>query len=189
MYPTDYCLVAPAETAKKTKNEHVRDMLGAAKGRGLAPRYVCFDAWYSGQENRKAIRDHGWHFLTQVRSNRRVDLDRTGNKAIHARPIASTGTVVHVEGFGLVTAESLAAGTPVIVTPVGGLASVVAPLASELVTPSASSHDIAVTIARALLGELCLPDADACAAYAGANFTWPVMTRRVRDVYELARDR
>ena len=109
VYPTDSCLVDPAETAKKTKNEHFRDMLGAAKGRGLAPRYVCFDAWYSGKETRKAIRDHGWHFLTQVRSNRRVDLDRTGNKAIHAQPIASTGTVVHVEGFGLVKAFRIVA--------------------------------------------------------------------------------
>lgn len=96
---------------------------------------------------------------------------------------------IALEGFGLVTAESLAAGTPVIVTPVGGLAGVVSPLASELVTPSASPHDIAVTIGRVLLGELRQPDAAACAAYAAANFTWPVMTRRVRDVYELARDR
>src|SRR5262249_35019642 len=108
VYPTDYCLVDPAQAPKKNKNEHFREMLATAKARGFAPRYVCFDAWYSGKENLKAIRNHGWHFLTQVRSNRRVDLDRTGNKAICDQPIAATGTVVHVEGFGLVKAFRLA---------------------------------------------------------------------------------
>ncbi len=109
VYPTDYRLVDPAEAPKKNKNEHFREMLVTAQARGFAPRYVCFDSWYSSKENLKAIRNHGWHFLTQVRSNRRVDLDRTGNKAICNQPIASTGTVVHVEGFGLVKAFRLAA--------------------------------------------------------------------------------
>lgn len=109
VYPTDYRLVDPAEAPKKNKNEHFREMLVTAKARGFAPRYVCFDSWYSSKENLKAVRNHGWHFLTQVRSNRRVDLDRAGNKAICNQPIASTGTVVHVEGFGLVKAFRLAA--------------------------------------------------------------------------------
>lgn len=108
VYPTDYRLVDPVEAPKKNKNEHFREMLATAKARGFAPRYVCFDSWYSSKENLKAIRNHGWHFLTQVRSNRRVDLDRTGNKAICDQPIATTGTVVHVEGFGLVKAFRLA---------------------------------------------------------------------------------
>ena len=109
VYPTDYRLVDPAETPKRNKNEHFREMLVTAAARGFRPRYVCFDAWYSGKDNLKAVRSHGWHFLTQVRSNRRVDLDRTGNKAISAQPIAATGTVVHVEGFGLVKAFRIVA--------------------------------------------------------------------------------
>lgn len=109
VYPTDYRLVDPAEAPKRNKNEHFREMLGTAKARGFRPRYVCFDAWYSGKDNLKAVRSHGWHFLTQVRSNRRVDLDRTGNKAIAAQPIAAAGTVVHVEGFGLVKAFRIVA--------------------------------------------------------------------------------
>jgi hypothetical protein len=103
-YPTDYRLVQPAGADKTTKNDYFRDMLAAAKARGLVPRYVCFDAWYSGKENLKAVRGHGWHFLTQVRPNRRVDLNRTGNRPIGEQPITPTGTVVHVEGFGLVKA-------------------------------------------------------------------------------------
>lgn len=109
VYPTDYRLVDPAEAPKKNKNEHFREMLVTAKGRGLTPRYVCFDSWYSSKENLKAVRTHGWHFLTQVRSNRRVNLDRTGNKSISDQPISATGTVVHVEGFGLVKAFRIAA--------------------------------------------------------------------------------
>ena len=109
VYPTDYRLVDPAETVSKNKNEHFREMLVTAEARGFEPRYVCFDSWYSGKENLKAVRGHGWHFLTQVRSNRRVDLGRTGNEPISDQPVAATGTVVHVEGFGLVKAFRIAA--------------------------------------------------------------------------------
>lgn len=109
VYPTDYRLVDPAETPKRTKNEHFREMLGTAEARGFAPRYVCFDSWYSSKENLKAVRGHGWHFLTQVRSNRRVDPDKTGNRSIADCAIAATGTVVHLEGFGFVRAFRLVA--------------------------------------------------------------------------------
>lgn len=109
VYPTDYRLVDPAEQPKRNKNEHFREMLATAHRRGFTPRYVCFDSWYSSMENLKAVRTHGWHFLTQVRSNRRVNLDRTGNKSISDQPITATGTVVHVEGFGLVKAFRIVA--------------------------------------------------------------------------------
>lgn len=109
VYPTDYRLVDPAEAPKRNKNEHFREMLVTAKARGFAPRYVCFDSWYSSKENLKAVRSHGWHFLTQVRSNRRVDPDKTGNRSISDCAIAATGTIVHVEGFGFVKAFRLVA--------------------------------------------------------------------------------
>ena len=109
VYPTDYRLVDPAEAPKRNKNEHFREMLATAQARGLTPRYVCFVSWYSSKENLKAVRSHGWHFLTQVRSNRNVNLDRTGNKPIADQPIAATGTIVHVEGFGLVKAFRIVA--------------------------------------------------------------------------------
>jgi putative transposase len=102
--PCDYRLVDPADKKKVTKNDHFQSMLKAAKERGLKPRYVLFDSWYSGLKNLKAIRDHGWKFLTQVRCNRRVNLDRQGNRAIQELPISAQGTVVHLEGFGLVKA-------------------------------------------------------------------------------------
>src|SRR5262249_12539789 len=75
-----------------------------AKRRGLRPRYVSFVVWYSGKDNLKAVAQHGWLFLAQVRCNRRVNLDRQGNRAISELPISASGTTVHLEGFGLVKA-------------------------------------------------------------------------------------
>lgn len=108
MWPCDYRVVDKAAD-DGTKNDHVRDMLGAAAARGLSPRCVCSDCWYSGKDNRKAVRAAGWTFLTQVRCNRKVNPDRTGNRAIGECDIAATGTVVHLEGFGLVKAFRIAA--------------------------------------------------------------------------------
>ena len=111
LWPCDYRLVDPAEAPKRTKNDHLRDLLAVAKGRGLEPRCVCFDCWFSGLDNLKAVRACGWTFLTQVRCNRRVNPDRTGNRAIEGCDIATTGTVVHREGFGLVKAFRIVART------------------------------------------------------------------------------
>lgn len=102
VYPTDYRIVDKAAEPAATKNDHFRAMLATAKSRGLSPRYVGFDAWYSSKENLKSVRSHDWFFLTQVRSNRRVNPDRTGNRSVSDCAIAATGTVVHLEGFGLI---------------------------------------------------------------------------------------
>ena len=109
LWPCDYRLADPADAPRRTKNDHLRDMLAVAKARGLAPACVLFDCWFSGLENLKAVRSCGWVFLTQVRCNRRVNPDRTGNRSISACDIAATGTVVHLEGFGLVKAFRIVA--------------------------------------------------------------------------------
>ena len=83
-----------------TKNDHFRAMLAAAVTRGFHPRAVLFDSWYSGLENLKAIRACGWTFLTQLKVNRKVDLNRQGYQAIATIVIPTGGVVVHLEGFG-----------------------------------------------------------------------------------------
>lgn len=107
LWPCDYRLVQPADKTR-TKNDDFRDLLAVAHGRGLAPRCVVFDSWYSSKDNLKAVRGCGWTFLTQVRCNRRVNWDRQGNRSISEQPIAATGTVVHLEGLGLVKAFRIA---------------------------------------------------------------------------------
>jgi len=91
-----------------------------------------------------------------------------------------------LEGFGLVAAESLAAGTPCLVSPVGGLPEVVAPLSLNLVLRSAAPADIAGGLADALLGRLALPDEMQCRRYAASNFEWRLIAARVADVYRAA---
>lgn len=91
-----------------------------------------------------------------------------------------------LEGFGLTTVESLAAGTPVLVTPVGGLPEAVAPLSSELVLADASSQSIASGMVDALLGRLVLPDAQVCRHYARTRFDNAVVAAQVADVYREA---
>jgi hypothetical protein len=109
LWPCDYRLVDPAECPKRTKNDHLREVLATAESRGLNPACVCFDCWFSGVDNLKAVRGHGWVFLTQVRRNRRVNPDRTGNRPIAECDISASGAVVHLEGFGLVKAFRIVA--------------------------------------------------------------------------------
>jgi glycosyltransferase involved in cell wall biosynthesis len=93
---------------------------------------------------------------------------------------------VALEGFGLITVESLASGTPVLVTPVGGLPEAVAGLSQDLVLPSTGADAIADGLGKALDGTIRLPDSDACRAYARANFDNPVIAKRVAAVYNEA---
>jgi glycosyltransferase involved in cell wall biosynthesis len=90
---------------------------------------------------------------------------------------------VALEGFGMVAVESLAAGTPILVTPVGGLPEVVSDLSGDLVLPGSGIRDLAEGLEAALKGELALPDTEACQNYARARYDWPVVATRIRNVY------
>jgi glycosyltransferase involved in cell wall biosynthesis len=93
---------------------------------------------------------------------------------------------VALEGFGLIAAESLAAGTPCLVTPVGGLPEVVSALSPDLVLRSPAAADIAATLGAVLAGKLILPDETRCRAYAAENFDWKIIAARVAEVYRQA---
>lgn len=88
-----------------------------------------------------------------------------------------------LEGFGLTAAEALAAGTPCLVTPVGGLPEVVSGLSPSLVLRSACVAEIAAGLAAALSGRMALPDAGACARYAMQRFGRARMAEAVAGVY------
>lgn len=91
---------------------------------------------------------------------------------------------VALEGFGLATIESLAAGTPVLVTPIGGLPETVAGLDPALVLRDSATGTLAEAVSSALREPGRLPAAEACARYVRENFHWPVIARKVLAVYE-----
>lgn len=91
-----------------------------------------------------------------------------------------------LEGFGLIAVESLAAGTAVLVTPVGGLPEVVAGLSPALVVEATGPSALADALLQALRGDLGLPGADACREYARAHFDCRQVAARVAAVYREA---
>ena len=90
---------------------------------------------------------------------------------------------IDLEGFGLIAAESLAAGTPAIVTPVGGLPEVVAPLSPSLVLSGADVEQIGAGALAWADGNLAMPDDAACREYARTMFSWEAGITRLADAY------
>lgn len=88
-----------------------------------------------------------------------------------------------LEGFGLIVAESLAAGTPALVTPVGGLPEVVRDLDADLVLETTGVEAIRDGLIRGLGTPWTLPSEQACRQYAQAKFDWRVIAQRIQDVY------
>lgn len=99
--PTDY-RIFDKDTDGKTKNDHFAEMLLEAHNRAFEPQLVCFDSWYSSIENLKLVRALGWHFLTRLKSNRKVNPDKAGLQPVSEIFISSAGRVVWLSGFGLI---------------------------------------------------------------------------------------
>lgn len=92
---------------------------------------------------------------------------------------------VSLEGFGLTTAESLASGTPVLGTPVGGTPEILRPLNPDLIFAAATAEAMAQRLREVLRGSIRLPDREACRAYA-QRYSWSAVTPRILEVYHEA---
>ena len=99
--PCDYRVYAKGSDGM-TKNDHFRQMLAEAHQRGFRPECVAFDSRYGSVENLKAIAGYGWRWLTQLKSNRLVNLNRTGNRPVSEVALEERGTIVHLKGYGMI---------------------------------------------------------------------------------------
>jgi glycosyltransferase involved in cell wall biosynthesis len=91
---------------------------------------------------------------------------------------------VALEGFGLIAVESLAAGTPILGTPVGGIPEILRPFSEDLVFEGSSAVDICQGLLEVLSGERRLPSEQDCVSYIQKHYTWPVITQRIKSVYD-----
>ena len=89
-----------------------------------------------------------------------------------------------LEGFGLIIPESLAAGTPALVTPIGGMPEVVRGLDPGLILGGA--EHLAAGLMSALDNPAGLPSDSVCQAYARERFSWPVIAEQILGVYREA---
>jgi hypothetical protein len=83
-----------------SKNDHFQQLVTQAHERGFEPEVVAFDSWYASLSNLKLLRGYGWDWLTQLKSNRQVSVDRSGNRAVSDLIIPVSGLIVHLKGYG-----------------------------------------------------------------------------------------
>jgi glycosyltransferase involved in cell wall biosynthesis len=90
-----------------------------------------------------------------------------------------------LEGFGLVTAEAFACGTPVLGTPVGATPEIIRPFDPRLVADAATPDALARAIRR-FLDELAPDDtlSARCRAYAEQHFSWDALADGLLDLFE-----
>lgn len=86
------------------------------------------------------------------------------------------------EGFGLAILESLACGTPVLCTPIGGMPEIIQPFSPELITTGTEASAIAKKLEQVLLGEISIPSRQDCRHYAATNFDWQIIAQQIRQV-------
>ena len=95
---------------------------------------------------------------------------------------------IDLEGFGLIVVESLAAGTPVLGTPVGGIPSILQPFCPDLLLDGYTPNQLAQGMIEALTGKRQLPNQEACQAYVQKHYAWSAIAKRIKSVYQLAID-
>lgn len=102
--PTDFRIYHP-KTDGKTKNQHARDMLTNAKGRGFSPAFVTMDSFYASVDTLHLINNYGWIFVAGVKSNRivfKISQGHATKYSVGTITIPKEGAIVRLKEYGMV---------------------------------------------------------------------------------------
>lgn len=88
-----------------------------------------------------------------------------------------------LEGFGLITAEALATGLPVMATPIGGNREILQGFRPELLFKSPSSEHMAEGMIHMLNNRKLLPSREECRNHALEKYTWQRVAGEVESVF------
>ncbi|HEV7404009.1 MAG TPA: glycosyltransferase family 4 protein [Chthoniobacteraceae bacterium] len=105
--------------------------------------------------------------------------------ALYAAADFSVVPTIALEGFGLVTVESLASGTPVLGTPVGATPEILNSLDARLVFEAPTSEAMARKLRDVLQATIKLPTREECRAHV-QRYGWPSVVPKILDVYREA---
>ncbi len=93
---------------------------------------------------------------------------------------------IALEGFGLVTTEALACGTPVLGTPYGGTKEILEKLCYHLLFPDKAPGAMAHKIVAVLQGTCPVPTRYECRQFVLRHYTWNKTGKAIRRVFENA---
>lgn len=93
---------------------------------------------------------------------------------------------ISFEGFGLVTTESLACGTPVVGTRVGGTQEILQGLSPNLLVSGTEISDLVEGLGTVLSHPSEMPGPERCREYVLENYTWDVIIPQIQSVFHSA---
>ncbi|HKS41335.1 MAG TPA: transposase [Blastocatellia bacterium] len=64
----------------KSKVELAQEMLSEAAERGIRPKYVMFDSWYTSKGILNLLAEVGWKYVARIKSNRLLEGERLSQK-------------------------------------------------------------------------------------------------------------
>ncbi len=64
----------------KSKLELAQEMLSEAAERGMSPKYVLFDSWYTSRRIVNLLSELGWKYVARIKSNRLLEGERICGK-------------------------------------------------------------------------------------------------------------